>query len=129
MKVANRFFTKDEIDYISDGLECSDVDMRFYKIWTMKEAFMKLTGRGLGQRLDSFSVNPDELSIAAADNDVINEVLSTIHKNNDESTCAKRINNISYDMKVVDKHIISICVDSEDDVIYDYTQIILDKPL
>lgn len=103
MKVANRFFAKDEIDYISNGLECSDIDMRFYKIWTMKEAFIKLTGKGLGQRLDSFSVNPDDLSISLADN-------------------------ISYDMKVVDKHIISVCADSDDYVIYDYTQITLDKP-
>ncbi|MBQ9278662.1 MAG: 4'-phosphopantetheinyl transferase superfamily protein [Lachnospiraceae bacterium] len=125
MKVANRFFTKEEIDYISDGLECSDVDMRFYKIWTMKEAFLKLTGKGLGLRLDSFSVNPDELSISLTDNDVVGDGNLTKHEN---CNFGRDINNISYDMKVVDKHIISVCVDSDDDVIYEYAQITLDKP-
>ncbi len=125
MKVANRFFTKDEIDYISDGLECSDVDMRFYKIWTMKEAFMKLTGKGLGLRLDSFSVNPDEPSISITDNSSLNDVYLDEH---DNSSFGEYVNNISYDIKVVDKHIISVCADSEDNVIYEYAQITLDKP-
>ena len=102
MKIANRFFTGEEMDYISEGLECSDVDTRFYKVWTMKEAFLKYTGMGLGQRLDSFSVNPDELSIVGQ-------------------------SNISYDMKVIDKHIISVCVGCDDGVEYNYSQITLDK--
>ena len=101
MKLANRFFTKSEIDYISDGLECSDIDMRFYKIWTMKEAFMKLTGKGLGQRLDSFSVNPDDKSIDIID-EKIYEYVPCIKDNNDLK--------IHYDIKSVDGYVVSVCV-------------------
>ncbi len=113
MKIANRYFTKSEIDYISDGLECSDIDLRFYKIWTMKEAFIKLTGKGLGQRLDSFSVNPDGLGVEILD-DKIYEYFS----------CDKHIKDfgISYDMKIVDKHVISLCAYGDSCVEFIYKQ-------
>lgn len=89
MKIANRFFSKSEIDYISDGLECSDIDARFYKVWTMKEAYIKLTGRGLSQRLDSFSVNPDELSVMSLD---------------------MASNDVSFELKVIAGYVVTVCI-------------------
>ncbi len=108
MRVANRFFTRQEIDYISDGLTCSDIDSRFYKVWTMKEAYIKMNGNGLSQRLDEFSVNPDELSV------------EDTHKSESEE-------HICYDMKIYDRHVISVCVSGMPDAEFIYEQITLDK--
>ena len=110
MRIANRFFTKSEIDYISDGLECSDIDSRFYKVWTMKEAYIKMTGKGLSQRLDSFSVYPEELTVTDAD------------------TC-KLNSDINYDMRIIDNYVISVCAAGIGKAEYCYSQITLDKPL
>ena len=50
-KIADRFFAKEESEYIkSRGSEA------FYKIWVRKEAFVKFLGTGLAEGLDSFSV-------------------------------------------------------------------------
>jgi len=53
LKVAERFFTSDEIAYIAT--KSGDIH-RFYEVWTKKEARIKLDGRGLSMPLSSFSV-------------------------------------------------------------------------
>ncbi|MBQ9610760.1 MAG: 4'-phosphopantetheinyl transferase superfamily protein [Lachnospiraceae bacterium] len=97
MMVAHRFFTKDEIEYISNGLECSDEDVRFYKIWTMKEAYIKMTGKGLSTRLDSFSVYPDELKISGVfSSDKIYDT-DNLYKN------------LKSNIKIIGEYIVTVC--------------------
>ena len=52
--VAKRFFRSDEYEYITSGADAPDV--AFFRIWTMKESYVKWLGKGLRARLDSFSV-------------------------------------------------------------------------
>lgn len=47
--VAERFYHHDEVTYIKSLQESERINA-FYRIWTLKEAFMKITG--LGMRLD-----------------------------------------------------------------------------
>jgi hypothetical protein len=54
MKIAERFFTREETEWVRESPE--DLPDRFFKIWTGKESYIKYTGRGLGQGLDTFSV-------------------------------------------------------------------------
>ena len=54
MKIANRFFTTEEVQYIKKGDK--EVSKRFYEIWTKKEAYIKWRGKGLSIPLDSFNV-------------------------------------------------------------------------
>jgi 4'-phosphopantetheinyl transferase len=50
-KIAGRFFTKEEHDWIlSMGQEA------FFEVWVRKEAFVKFLGTGLGEGLSSFTV-------------------------------------------------------------------------
>ena len=56
--VANRYFTEGEIGYITDGKVEKHLE-RFFEVWTLKEAFLKATGRGLSQPLDSISFDLD----------------------------------------------------------------------
>lgn len=56
-KVAKRFYHEKEIaviEAISDSAEKANC---FYQMWTGKEAYIKYTGKGMGQDLRSFSVD------------------------------------------------------------------------
>ena len=47
--IANRFFAPSELQYVQDT-------EGFYRIWTLKEAYMKAVGLGMALALDSFAV-------------------------------------------------------------------------
>ena len=49
MRLAERFFSADEIDYLKNGGD-------FFEIWVKKESFLKAIGTGLRTPLKSFSV-------------------------------------------------------------------------
>lgn len=69
IKIAKRFFTANEFDYISE--KNMDAVQRFFLIWTKKEAYMKYVGKGLFMQINSFDV---------CDNDNL-EHIWTIEKN------------------------------------------------
>lgn len=55
-KLAKRFFSEDEnyaLGKCADNGEYTDL---FFRLWTLKESFLKCTGDGLGRPLSSFSV-------------------------------------------------------------------------
>ena len=54
LRLISRFFSKNEKDYVLLGN--SGQDERFTRIWTMKEAYVKFTGKGLHQSFDTFDV-------------------------------------------------------------------------
>lgn len=61
-KLADRFFHADEKAYLEEILHgCGDYNkdiykQAFFRIWSLKESYVKYTGQGLGQGLDTFSV-------------------------------------------------------------------------
>ena len=59
MKIANRFFTPDEQEYIKNA---EDKKSAFYELWVRKESLVKAVGTGLRVPLDSFSVLEDVVS-------------------------------------------------------------------
>lgn len=58
IKVAERFFCPDECRFVYEN-----GDTGFFRIWTLKEAFMKATGKGLALGLESFCVCPTEQGV------------------------------------------------------------------
>ena len=56
LRLANRFFHEEEQRYLAD-LQVGQEET-FFKIWCLKESFVKYTGNGLGQGLASFSAVP-----------------------------------------------------------------------
>lgn len=54
--ISARFYTDAERRYMSC---CSDALMAFYHVWVLKESYVKYTGKGLAEGLESFSVVPE----------------------------------------------------------------------
>ena len=55
LEIADRFFYSGEAEYIAAS---EDKNRAFFKLWTLKESYMKMTGRGMSIPLDSFEVVP-----------------------------------------------------------------------
>ena len=55
LEVADRFFHLKEAEYIKSA---EDKNRAFFTLWTLKESYMKMTGRGMNLPLDSFEVVP-----------------------------------------------------------------------
>lgn len=61
ISLANRFFTDEERKYINNS---KDKLESFYKIWTLKESYVKALGKGLKKDLASFSIIPKDDSFS-----------------------------------------------------------------
>lgn len=55
IKIAERFFSKDELIDINSKQPCDRVDY-FFQLWTLKESYIKACGKGMSIPLDSFSI-------------------------------------------------------------------------
>ena len=55
-RVAKRFFATEELDWIYETQDPRERDNRIFRIWTMKESFLKVTGRGMSLPLKNFAV-------------------------------------------------------------------------
>ncbi len=53
MKIAQRHFGVMEAAYIQTA---PDRDKAFFTLWTLKESYMKMTGKGMSLPLDSFEI-------------------------------------------------------------------------
>lgn len=51
-EICRRYFKKSETDYVAGAKTPEEKRQRFFKIWTLKEAYVKMTGKGLGQFRD-----------------------------------------------------------------------------
>ena len=53
MEIARRYFQMAESAYIQAA---PDRDKAFFTLWTLKESYMKMTGKGMSLPLDSFEI-------------------------------------------------------------------------
>ena len=77
VRIAERFFSVDEIDFVHSSPNYKTLITRFYLIWTRKEAYIKYTGRGIGAGLSSFSVMSDIMGEAVFESIDLSEGLIT----------------------------------------------------
>jgi 4'-phosphopantetheinyl transferase len=69
LEIASRFFSPTEVAWLQEGGE-DDRRLRFFSLWTLKEAYVKGLGVGLSHPLDTFGFrlgNPPVLSFQAPD--------------------------------------------------------------
>jgi 4'-phosphopantetheinyl transferase len=67
-EIMPKTFTQKEIDLI-ENIDPQVKGRQFYKMWTLKESYVKMIGQGLSLPLDSFSIDiEDENKIIVTDN-------------------------------------------------------------
>lgn len=59
LEVARRFFAPEEYARLLAEPTPEGRQVLFYRLWTLKESFMKATGLGMALPLDAFAVDPD----------------------------------------------------------------------
>lgn len=62
-KIAKRFFTKEEAESVESIQEEEQKSRMFFRLWAAKESYIKLTGKGLAQGLDTFLVQLEQFTI------------------------------------------------------------------
>jgi 4'-phosphopantetheinyl transferase len=65
IELAARYFAPSEARLVAERTP-AERPSTFYRLWTLKEAFLKATGQGLAARLDSFAFSLDPVAIAVA---------------------------------------------------------------
>jgi len=66
LDVAERYFAAEELTWLFSLAEVQR-PLGFFKLWTMKEAFIKATGKGVSQGLDTFVMGFDPLRVTFPD--------------------------------------------------------------
>lgn len=61
--LAERFFTKEECALLHEQTDTKAYEKLFFRLWSIKESYMKLTGLGMKKGLDSFTIDFEENKI------------------------------------------------------------------
>ena len=62
-EIAERVFVQSERDYIDGACNGEEKNRRFFKIWTMKESYIKMTGEGFGISPLRVETDPEKLTV------------------------------------------------------------------
>jgi len=65
VEIAEHFFSPDEIEWLQ-RLPVPERQFGFFRLWTLKEAYIKAVGLGLSQPLRDFTVSVDTLDVSFA---------------------------------------------------------------
>ncbi|MEE1060662.1 MAG: 4'-phosphopantetheinyl transferase superfamily protein [Ruminococcus sp.] len=60
LRIAKRFFAEKEKNFVNSITNTEEQNESFYRIWTLKESYIKYTGNGLAQGLASFEFELDD---------------------------------------------------------------------
>ena len=62
-EIADSVFLPSERKYIAEAQNSVDKSRRFFRLWTMKESYIKMTGEGLGVSPARIEINPEKRTV------------------------------------------------------------------
>lgn len=77
MGIARRFYAPEELALLTAEADPDARAILFYRLWTLKESFLKETGRGLYLPLDSFCIRFSGNETAVISSETIPDTIST----------------------------------------------------
>lgn len=83
--IARRYFRSDEQAYVF-SVAGEDRAKRFFRIWTMKESYLKYLGTGMGYPLNSFSALGDRLGVTLS-SEFLTDACMTLCASDDITNC------------------------------------------
>lgn len=91
-QIAKRFFSKDEYAALKKQPD-DEKQAYFFKLWTLKESYIKAVGKGLSIPLDSFTVSVENNTIINSDETLSDYTLfhSSLDSNSFYAICSKTI--------------------------------------
>lgn len=92
IEVANYYFHSSEIDFIQKS---NNKSKAFWKLWTLKESYMKMTGEGVSLSLNSFNV------------EIGNKII--VYRNGVKQNC-------TFKHLWLGEHSVAICVNNNDEI-------------
>ena len=96
LDIAKRFFTSEEYDLIKSQQTEELQAQMFFRIWTLKESFVKCVGTGLSTPLNEFSIIPDVHGKTTLNQTISNSEYNFVELNLDDgykrSVCIKENN-------------------------------------
>lgn len=92
LKIADRFFTEDECYYIKEN-QGTDSEIKFFRVWTLKESFFKWTGKGITESMKSveFKLKGNEVTVETHKINRPEVRLLDVEEGYTASICAERI--------------------------------------
>lgn len=107
--VVKRYFTDDEKSYIENATENEEKCIRFFEIWTAKEAFLKLYGVGISGGLD-FSTAAERETMQHLRSQKIGYA-NVFHHNGCMKICKNDVSvkNIALNKDNITKYCLSVC--------------------
>ena len=63
LEVADRYFSEVERRYIDEAQNLSEINRRFFRLWTMKESYLKMTGEGMNLSPERIEIDLDSLVV------------------------------------------------------------------
>lgn len=63
LEVAERYFSEKERRYIDEAPNIPEVNRRFFRLWTMKESYLKMTGEGMNLSPERIEIDCNALAV------------------------------------------------------------------
>lgn len=91
LNLLERILTNQEKKYVNDSKDFNERNRRFFKIWTAKEAYLKMTGEGIIKNLKSIEIDINNSTVIRDGKECLCYLESLSFKDYELAVCISKI--------------------------------------
>ena len=91
-EIMKRVFSLREREYILKPQDVADRNRRFFRLWTMKESYLKMTGEGLSVSPRSIEIIPEANTVLRGGTEVMCRLINKEYNDYEISICEDTLN-------------------------------------